>query len=566
MAGAGLNAPAVDPQQPSSTGETRSPARLIGPPLHLRVRFATIALALAAYVGLEWLSFIHELRGLPVTPWNPGIGVLFAVVLLWGRRYGLLIFAGVLLAELLVLRTHLPWPMVAAVAGTIACIYTIAAEAMRSALRLDIRIDRLRDLVVLLLCSALAALAVAILLALLFSFDTRMDPAELRAAARQLFVGDIIGIAVMTPLTLRLAHLRIRTMAGGHRRSFQYEAGALLLGIFAALWIVERSVTDADLHYFYVLFLPVVAAAARFGFDGACLALAVVQFSLVAMLHMLGADIRAFTEIQTLMFVLTATGLVVGAEVSERRRAEAQLRELRSEEAQAARFSLVTGMASSLAHEINQPMTAARALMRSAQLLMQASDPDLARANSNLGTAIAQIDHAGGVLRRMRDFLRRGRPQIGMIAVRGLIEETLLLSRAEAVARRVHLDAELPAESLQVAGDKVQLQQVLLNLVRNAIEAVAAGGFSDRQVHISAVQAGRLVEFRIADNGPGVPPELRETLFEPLRTSKREGLGLGLAISAMIVESHGGRIWLHCGGPRQVEFRFSVPLQIREPG
>ena len=129
---------------------------------------------------------------------------------------------------------------------------------------------------------------------------------------------------------------------------------------------------------FYLLFFPVVVGAVRRGLDGACLALAATQFGLVGLLHHHGYDWRVFTEFQVLMFVLTATGLVVGVVVSERqasermaRESEARLKEKEAEVAHAARFSLVSGMATALAHEINQPMAAARALGRSVQELLR---------------------------------------------------------------------------------------------------------------------------------------------------------------------------------------------------
>src|SRR5262249_54380997 len=146
-----------------------------------------------------------------------------------------------------------------------------------------------------------------------------------------------------------------------------------------------------------------------------------------------GYDANVFTEFQVLMLVLTATGLTVGVVVSERRQAaravravEARLRAKEAEAAEAARFTLVSGMASALAHEINQPMTAARALARAAQEILRAPNADRARADGNLTTLIAQVDHAAGVVRRMRDFLRRGHPHVSTIDVRGMIEDALI--------------------------------------------------------------------------------------------------------------------------------------------
>ena len=271
------------------------------------------------------------------------------------------------------------------------------------------------------------------------------------------------------------------------------------------------------------------------------------------------------------MLVLTGTGLVVGAVVSERQNAahrmqiaEQRLREKEAEAGQAARFSLVSGMAAALAHEINQPMTAARALARSVQHLLEGSAPDLPRANNNITNVIAQIDHASGVMRRMREFLRRGRPHVSTFDVSEMLEDSVALARPDAVARGIDLIIA-PAEKLSLAhGDRIQLQQVVLNLVKNAMEALTEAQRQDGQIQLAASEAAspsRIV-ISVSDNGPGVTPELARSLFEPLTTSKHEGLGLGLSISQTIVESHGGQIWLQSGEPGRTEFRFSVPLEV----
>jgi two-component system sensor kinase FixL len=272
------------------------------------------------------------------------------------------------------------------------------------------------------------------------------------------------------------------------------------------------------------------------------------------------------------MLVLTSTGLIVGVVVSEResanqltRDAERRLKEKEAEATQASRFTLVSGMASALAHEINQPMTAARALARSAQELLRRPDADLARADNNLTTMIAQVDHAGAIVRRMRDFLRRGHPRVSTVDAGAVLDDALVLARAEAEANRIVIrlnkDARLPV----VYGDRVQLQQVALNLIRNSIEAITGAKIANGVISLSArhLHAPERIEFGVADNGPGVDDAMAEKLFQPLMTSKHEGLGLGLSICASIVEAHGGKLHLHSGAPGATEFRFTVPVEAK---
>jgi len=387
--------------------------------------------------------------------------------------------------------------------------------------------------------------------------------------ARPLLIGDTIGIAVVTPLLLRFSvreRFEARRLLSPAPEIVLY---LLLIGI--ALWLIIGSEEANGFRLFYLLFVPVVIAGVRHGLDGACFSLAVTQFSLIGILHLSGYDAAKFTEFQTLLLVLTVTGLIVGVVVSERRNsdriaadAKARLAERQAEAAQVARVNLVSGMASALAHEINQPMTAARALGRSAQLLLRTSGSDLSRADNNLTTMLTHIDHAGEILRRMRNFIRRGHPQISTIRTRDLLEDAMTLAQAEASARGVRVDLDASADLPDLHGDRVQLEQVVLNLVHNAVDSIAVARQSDGHVHVMAHRcaAPPRVEISVLDNGPGIDGELADRLFDPLTTTKQDGLGLGLSICASIVEAHGGRVWLQSGKPGATEFRFSVPLDV----
>ena len=530
------------------------------------------------YVALEWVAYSHEYQGVPVTPWNPGLGVAFGLIVLRSAVYGFALFAGVVLAEILVLRTDLTWSSILVIAVVVAASYTVAAGVARRRLRLDVAMDHVRDVLVLMSAGTAGAGIVALLLGALLLADPVAGNDDLSKSMLPLFVGDVIGIAVVTPLLLRLTRL------WQHRRHWREWLGAPPLAILAevalfvlvtgfALWMIVGSDRPNDYKYFSMLFLPVVVVAVRHGIDGSCLALASTQLGLVAVLRAYGYDATAFTEFQIVMLVLTMTGLLVGGVVSERERAdlaartaEARLREAELEAARAARLNMVSGMASALAHEINQPMTAARALARSVQQLIKADDGDMGRidmerANGNLASLVTQIDHAASVVRRMREFLRRGQPHFSTLDVAATLEDALVLARPDAAAHRTRIDLDIEPALPTVFGDRIQLQQVVLNLVRNGIDAIVEAGVPQGRigVHAGLGDGGRTVEVSVTDNGTGVAPG--RNLFEPLSSSKPNGLGLGLSICANIVHAHGGRIWLQSSASGAVEFRFSLPLQ-----
>lgn len=520
---------------------------------------------LLAFVGFEWLSFMHEYKGVPVTPWNPGLGILFAGIMLNGAVYGLVLFTGVVIAETVVLRTGLAWPLIVVIAVVIAISYTTAAFVARNYLRLDIRLNSLRDVLVLLGVAVAGAAVCSLLLSLLLLADRNIDAADLANSVLPMFVGDVIGIAVMTPLMLRLSNWRA-ALQRGLSATQVLELSLYGLIIATALWLIVGSGRPNDYKYFSVLFLPVAAVGARHGIDGACATLAAIQIGLVAALHAYGYDAATFVEFQIVMFVLMATGLVVGVVVNQRwhadaaaRQAEAKLVESRAEAARAARFNLVGGMASALAHEINQPLTAARALARSVEHILSADDRDAERAAANVRMMVVQVDHAAGVVRRMREFLRRGQPHTSTLGIKDLLHEALQLAQSDLAANAIDVDLNVAPGLPHMFGDRIQLQQVVLNLLRNAADSILDARPAKGRISIAAARVNDTLEVSILDNGAGIPPDSK--LFEPLSSSKPEGLGLGLSISSSIIEAHGGRLWLQSGEPGATEFRFSLPLQ-----
>jgi integral membrane sensor domain MASE1 len=191
----------------------------------------------AAYVLLEWVSFIHEYKGVPITPWNPGLGLVFGCMMLSGARCSAALFVGAVIAEIAVLHSNLWWPIILGLAAIIAAGYGLVAKAARSYLRLDAGLNRLHDVVLLLASGVVGAVLVAVFMCLLLLADEKLDLADVLVAAGPLLIGDIIGIAVITPLTLRLAlhpqpllnHTALRTLP---------ELLLFIGVVIAALWVI----------------------------------------------------------------------------------------------------------------------------------------------------------------------------------------------------------------------------------------------------------------------------------------------------------------------------------------
>jgi signal transduction histidine kinase len=555
------------PNRPAAavtTAERRYAAQTVRSSRLLR-EVAGVVVFVALFLGLEWLSFLHEQGGYSVTPWNPGLGVAFAMIVYRGVPYAIALFVAVLLAEVFVFHSGLSWAVMLTLSGAVACSYSVAAIAARRWLSIDSPLDA-GALVAMVIAGGIAAALDAMALSAVLYVSEAFD--QLSGIVLPLFVGDAIGIAVFAPLTMRLIQHRRRPPARLQPGPVA-EGTAYFVLIIVALVVALYPAEGWPRGMFYLLFLPVGVASIRFGVDGACASLAVAQLGLVAILHLHAFDFGQFFDYQVTMLVLTLTGLIVGGLSSARqaaeedaRRAARRIAELQAEATRVARFNIMSSMSAALAHEINQPFTAARALARAVEELLRKPEIDAARIRTNAAGLVAHIDTAGAIIHRMRAFLRRGEPHVSTVALQRLIDDSIALVRPLAASRQIELDVDLPVPQPQILHvDSVQIQQVIMNLMLNAIEAIAESHVRVGRVALRIERRAGEVEFAVTDNGPGIPLERASNLFEPLNTTRSGGMGLGLSICKSIIEAHGGRIWLHTGVAGLTEFRFTLPVE-----
>jgi two-component system sensor kinase FixL len=233
-------------------------------------------------------------------------------------------------------------------------------------------------------------------------------------------------------------------------------------------------------------------------------------------------------------------------DLTERQQTEARLQELQSELVHISRLTAMGEMASALAHELNQPLSAiANYLKGSHRLIASRSDPESARLKGALDKATEQALRAGDIIRRLRDFVSRGESEMQVESLTKLIEEASALALVGAKQHGVRVRFNIDPLFDLVFADKVQVQQVLLNLMRNAIEAMAEAASPRRNLVLSTKLVDEdMVETSVADTGPGVAPEVAAQLFQPFITTKRQGMGVGLSISRTIIEAHGGQLWV----------------------
>jgi two-component system sensor kinase FixL len=251
-------------------------------------------------------------------------------------------------------------------------------------------------------------------------------------------------------------------------------------------------------------------------------------------------------------------------DLTERQKTEARLQELQSELVHISRLTAMGEMASTLAHELNQPLSAIANYMKgSRRLLEQSTDERSEMIRQAMDSAAEQAMRAGQIIRRLRDFVARGESERRVESVSKLVEEASALALVGIKDQGIHVRFQLSQSNDLALADKVQIQQVLLNLIRNAIEAMHDSSRRDLLISTAPAEDSMLM-ISVADTGSGIAPEVSSQLFQPFVTTKRHGMGVGLSISRTIIEAHGGRIWIEPNPDGGTIFRFTVRAVTEE--
>jgi PAS domain S-box-containing protein len=248
-------------------------------------------------------------------------------------------------------------------------------------------------------------------------------------------------------------------------------------------------------------------------------------------------------------------------EGTERERADGRAQELQSELLHASRLSTAGQMAGALAHELNQPLTAFTNSVNAGRRMMASSAPRIETVRDVLDEAADQALRAGEIIRRLREFVTRGETEMRMEKLPDLIREASDLASAGTRAQRVQIRLRFDPRAETVLGNRIQLQQVMLNLIRNAHEALAESEWRELDVATARLDA-QSIEIAVADRGSGLSDDIVEHLFEPFHTTKSDGMGLGLSICRTIVEAHGGKLRYEPNRGGGAIFRVTLPVPL----
>ena len=251
-------------------------------------------------------------------------------------------------------------------------------------------------------------------------------------------------------------------------------------------------------------------------------------------------------------------------DVTDVKRTESELRRQRDELAHVARISTMGELAASLAHELNQPLTAILSNAQAAQRFLAADPGNVGEVLAILRDIVEDDTRAGEVIRRVRELIRKRDLEIAALDLETIVRDVVMLIHSDAILHNVNVLLQIDPGAPKVHGDKVQLQQVVLNLLLNAFQAMKDCPMTERQVTVrTELNDGHKVIVAVSDRGEGLKDDQLEKIFQPFYTTKNDGLGLGLSISRSIVEAHGGRLWAQNNPDRGATIYFTVPLGER---
>jgi PAS domain S-box-containing protein len=299
--------------------------------------------------------------------------------------------------------------------------------------------------------------------------------------------------------------------------------------------------------------------AAREGLHAACALPVLLDGEVTGIIEFISRDV--WQPDQDLLVMMTTIGSQIG-QFAERRRAEDALQLAQSELAHATRVMTMGELAASIAHEVNQPLGAIVTSAGSCAHWLAAQPPDMEKARRALERIVNDGRRAGDVIKRIRTLMKRQAPRKSSLDLNDTIREVIALTQHEIRRNDILLDAQLAEGLPPVQGDRVQLQQVLLNLIVNAIEAMSETNERPRKLTIvSCPQGPDVLRIEVRDSGAGLDPEHATRLFEPFYTTKASGIGIGLSISRSIVEAHGGQLSAGPNSPDGAVFRLSLPVE-----
>jgi signal transduction histidine kinase len=518
-----------------------------------------LLVAAAYYLGAK-VGFAFTFQPHPIsTLWLPNALLLAALLLTPVPSWWVLLAAALpahLAAEL---QSGVPLAMVLGWFASNSTEALIGAVCIRRFCAAPLRFDSFRDVGVFLIFGAFLApllssfLDAALVTVIGWGRETYWHLVRMR------FFSNILAALIVVPFVLTWVAGGFAALRGASPRRAAEAAilVACLLVVGFATFDRQQAASGTIPALLYTPLPLLLWATVRFGPRGTSTTiLLLVLLAIWGATHGEGPFVTSSPEenarsIQFFLIAMSVPVLLLAAALEERRKdmvaqrqAELEAKDQRQQLTHLTRVALLGQLSGALAHELNQPLTAILSNAQAALHFLAADRIDPAELREILADIVAEDQRAGEVIHRLRALFKRGETQFQLLDANELVREALDLAHGDLVARHVAVTAELSPQVLTVRGDRVQIEQVLLNLLVNACEAMSAVEEHACELTVrTQAAADGTVQISVADRGPGIPADEEPRLFEPFFTTKPQGLGLGLSISRSIVTAHGGRLW-----------------------
>ena len=513
----------------------------------------------AAYLGLEWLTRVHELEALGITLWNPVKALSLGLLLLKGVAYAPVLFLAALLVDVFIYGAAKSATSTIATSAVVAVGYAVLAAGLRRGLGFALGRPDLRNVIAVLVTVPAGTFVIACFYCGFLVLLGDLSARQYWEAVTHLWVGDTVGIIVILPVAMTFFG-SVQRLLDTRPMVLLIDAVVFLAGVLIALWLIFSFEGAREYHFFYLLFLPVSWIAMRAGFAGSAAGVCVVHLLLLAFISWSSYPASTFMGYQLLVLALAFNGLLLGAVVDERRRSDELLREQHAEVVRMTRHATAGAMGVSLAHQISQPLSNVAMYLHVGRQLLADRPAEPAPIAASLEKATGQLRQAKDILERLRDFVSRGTLRPAPTDIGALTRKIVALAEDDARAHGVSVRLEA-ASVPPVTVDALQLEQTLINLINNAIDAAAEAVRLPGCVTVRVAALDKGVRIDIEDNGPGVSEVVAKHLFEPFVTTKPDGMGLGLALSRELIGAHGGTIgWERIRPDGGARFTIELPL------
>ena len=516
-----------------------------------------VCVYVALYVFTDWISMVQVLPDTRITLWNPPPACSLALLLMRGMKFTPALFPAAILSDTVSGGLSIGFFPTLVEDLIITAGYSTVALALRPFAGPRTGFQSMRDLIGFLGVVCVGVLGIASSIGGALVLLHVIPPDRFITAARNFWIGDVTGIVGLFPVlvTVPSAWERWKKLPAVTSLA-DFALFALMLVL--ALWVVFWGTNSKEFHTFYLLLLPMLWIGVRHGLPWCAIAILIEQLALIFVFVWRDYSMPEFIDFQLVSLAIAITGLVVGTVVTERQRTELRLRDHQAELDRMARLTTAGALGSAIVHEISQPLATIATYAHACRVSLTSTlqRPDF------LSETLAKVEleslRAGRIAERLRDFVSKGEMQLAPLDLAEKTRKVISVLADEAQSHGVEIYVQEKSVGT-VAADRLQMEQVLLNLIRNAIELAAESPIWQKRVSIRLHRSGHDVQVDVEDNGPGVNPEIAAHLFEPFMTGKRKGMGLGLMLSRQIIQSHGGDLWYDRAIAAGARFSFRLP-------